>query len=716
MIKGKSRFRKNFYVISILVFSVLIIFSGFLVAANKKSPSNLILPIIQEFDQVSEANESIILQNLNNPTEMENLILSNLLNQYDLYNLVGVTYSVVKDGSLFISNGFGVSNYLTLTPVNPNNTLFRVGSISKTFVAISILQLVEDGVIDLDTDVNNYLTNFKITNTYEEPITIRNLLTHTAGFEETVFQSVYENYSEMPDLEETLLMDPPARVNPPGEVVSYSNYGYCLLGYIIEELTGLPFEQYVQIEILDPFGMNHTTFEQPLPSQLESDMALGYWENREEGFFEYLSISPAASLTSSAGDMAKFMIAMLNNATFNGNQILENDTVVMMQSEQFTTHPDLPGMCFGLYEMNMNDQHIIGHGGDTVFFHSTMALFPEYNMGVFISYNNREGSSAKEDFFHQFIEYYFPYHNNNIVPMKDYTKDLDKFSGLYLASRRHYSNALGIPKDYWIRTSGITVFSTDKYLKLFGASLEFVQISPGYFVERSGDYDYIIIFFKDEKGRVTHFHSNIVGPTWTFEKVHYIYRNLEDFNAIVIVLSVIYGLSLVYWASKGFYDFIKKSRSIRSVDTLIKWWSIGVPATIIPYAYFINKRAEDIIFLEKEVPEIFGSTYILLIFTIIFTLGQLILATISWLEFKPSSLKLTSENQNNKLDEKNEEEELDEDIIVAEEETDETNSKRTMKILKSFQPLFKRLHYSILVILSVALVFIFGFWNLFSFF
>jgi len=700
---------------------VVFLISGLLVAtccvtAQKQSPS-FCLPSLLKIENIDNNSQVELSQDLTDAIEMRSLILSIILGQYAKYNLVGMTYSVVKDGTLLVSGGYGSSNITASTLVDPNNTLFRVGSISKTFIAISILQLMEDGLIDLDADVNTYLTSFKITSTYTEPITIRHLLTHTAGFEETTFLSVYETASEMPDLEETLMMDPPDRVNPPGEVVSYSNYGYCLLGYIIEKLTALPFEQYVQMEILDPFGMNHTTFEQSLPSQLEDDMSVGYGENREEGFFEYLSISPAASLTSTAGDMAKFMIAMLNNATYNGNQILENDTVALMQSEQFTTHPDLPGMCFGLYEMDINNQHIIGHGGDTIFFHSTMALFPEYDLGLFISYNNREGSSAKEDLFNQFMEHYFPYQNDNVVPIDDYTKDLDNYAGFYLTSRRHYTDDPLISKDYWMSIGGITIYSTGMFLKLLGANLEFVQISSGYFIERTGNYDYTIIFFKDEKGRVTHFHSNIVGPTWTFEKLNYIYRNLEDFNAIVIIVAVIYGLSLVYWLSKGMVRLIQKQETIGNLDTIIKWWSIGVPATLIPYSYYVNKRAESIIFLEKEVPEIFGSTYILLIFTLIFTAGQLILAVMSWIEFKPNSIKARKEE----LKEKETAEVIQEnDNVINNEEITENTflkmSKKTWRTLSYCQPIFKRLQYSLLAILPIALVFIFGFWNLLSFF
>ena len=697
-----------------------------LVQTQSEQPSFTIPNLLgtREFSAIDSFN-----QDLDDEVEMENLILNILSDQYNEYNLVGVTYAVVKNDSILTSGGYGYSDYATLSPVDPNNTLFRLASISKTFTAIAILQLMEDGLIDLDTDVNNYLTAFKIAETYDEPITIRHLLTHTAGFEETIFSNVFISEEDMPNLEETLTTDlAPRRVNPPGEVVSYSNYGYTLLGYIVQELTALPFEQYIKMEILEPLGLNHTTFEQPLPSSLEPDMATAYWEERELGFFEYVSISPAAALTSTAEDMSKFMIAMLNNATYNGTQILENSTIQMMQSEQFTTHPDLQGMCFGLYEQNMNGEYIIGHGGDTIFFHSRMSLFPEHDMGLFISYNNREGMYAKGDFFDEFVEHYFPYQNENIAPMENHDKDLKKYTGTYVSSRRYYSDApeeYDLPKDYWITEASLSISRTGEYLTFTGSGLEFIQTSPDYFVERTGDLDFIIVFFEDEKGRITHFHSNVLGPTSTFEKIHYIYINLEKtFNPILLSFSIIFILALIYWGTKGIQRFVTTSESVRSLNTIVKWWTIGIPATILPYLFFVNQKHKELIFLAKEVPEIFGSNSILLILMIIFSAGQVILAAASWIEFKPSTIKARKEEQlgKEKSDEAIEEDSdaLENQIKVEKKVTEDNKfvlfGRKLEKLLYPYQPILKRLFYTLLAIMGIVLVSLVISWNLLNIF
>ncbi|MHA1200015.1 MAG: hypothetical protein ACTSQF_11860, partial [Candidatus Heimdallarchaeaceae archaeon] len=338
-----------------------------------------------------------------------------------------------------------------------------------------------------------------------------------------------------------------------------------------------------------------------------------------------------------------------------------------------------------------------------------------HNMGIFISYNNREGGSAKIDFFNGFMEYYFPYHNDNIEPMENYKDGLNDFSGVYLGSRRHYSFAPGIPMRYWIQIYGLRFTSTGENLLLVGTPLEFIQIAPSTFVESTGEYDFTVVFFRDEKGRVTHFHSDLVGPTSTYEKLNYLEGNLDTFNGIIIAFAVIYIIALAYWGTKGLNNFLTKSEDIRSLDTILKWWFLGVPATFIPYALYINARFDSIIFLEKEVPSIFGSTYILLIFTLIFTAGQVIFSIASWISFKPGSIKFSKEEQS---DVKTETEELEEQTL--EEPIEESKlSKiivRVKSIFNTLQPLLKRLLYSLLSILSIVLVSLLISWNLLDIF
>ena len=160
-------------------------------------------------------------------TFLDALIPSQLRNR----NIAGAVVSVVKDGQLLFQKGYGYADFEGKKPVLADQTLFRPGSISKLFTATAVMQLVEQGKLDLDHDVNDYL-DFAIPKTYAEPVTLRQLLTHTAGFEDTLKNLFVAHESDMKPLRTYLLNEMPARIFPPGKIPSYSNYGFTLAGPI----------------------------------------------------------------------------------------------------------------------------------------------------------------------------------------------------------------------------------------------------------------------------------------------------------------------------------------------------------------------------------------------------------------------------------------------------------------------------------------------------
>src|SRR5512132_648905 len=204
-------------------------------------------------------------------TFLDALIPSQLRNR----NIAGAVVSVVKDGQVLFQKGYGYADVEEKKPVLPDQTLFRPGSISKLFTATAVMQLVEQGKLDLDRDVNDYL-DFPIPKTYPEPVTLRQLLTHTGGFEETLKNLFVAHESDIKPLRTYLVNEMPARIFPPGKIPSYSNYGFTLAGYIVERVSGEKFERYIENHILKPLGMNNSTFDQPLPPQLTSQMSKGY--------------------------------------------------------------------------------------------------------------------------------------------------------------------------------------------------------------------------------------------------------------------------------------------------------------------------------------------------------------------------------------------------------------------------------------------------------
>jgi CubicO group peptidase (beta-lactamase class C family) len=326
------------------------------------------------------------------------------------HDIVGATVAVVGDGRLLFSKGYGYADWAQRAPVDPATTMFHIGSITKLFTWTAVMQLVEQGKLDLRADVNDYL-DFKIPDTYPgHPITMWNLMTHTPGFEDRnfgLFSATTEPRGKF------LAAHIPARVRPPGEYSAYSNYGAALAGYIVERVSGESWEHYVRAHILEPLGMQHAAMEQPLPEDLKADMSVGYARGDgapKAGSLESIvPFAPAGSGSASAQDMARFMIAQLQNGEYDGQRILADSTARLMHTRQFGHDPRLPGFDLGFYEQDAHGVHIIGHGGDTQWFHSDLSLMPAESLGVFVSFNTAgAGEVSFGPFLEQFLDHYFP--------------------------------------------------------------------------------------------------------------------------------------------------------------------------------------------------------------------------------------------------------------------------------------------------------------------
>jgi CubicO group peptidase (beta-lactamase class C family) len=363
-------------------------------------------------------------------------------------DIAGAVVSVVKDGRILLAKGYGYADFAAKKPVVAESTLFRPGSISKVFTATAVMQLVEQGKLDLDRDVNEYL-DFEIPKTYPDPVTLRRLLTHTAGFEETLKNLFVPDARNMRPLHDYLVAAMPARIFPPGKVPSYSNYGLTLAGYIVERVSGEPFEKYIAAHILDPLRMEHSTFAQPLPEALDANMSQGYLA-AEQGSrkFEFVTASPAGALSATATDMSRLMLAFLGEGTLEGATILKPESVRAMEARQFELHPDLHAIGLILIDYSMNGQRIVGHGGDTIYFHSDMMLMPEAHVGLFISYNSAGSRSGggRTEVIRAFLNRYFPepVAASPQIDAKTAQADGRAVSGVYSGSRRGESTLLKV--------------------------------------------------------------------------------------------------------------------------------------------------------------------------------------------------------------------------------------------------------------------------------
>ena len=321
-----------------------------------------------------------------------NAWLDGILPAYlDQAQIAGAGVSVVSDGELLTARGYGYSDVEAQEPVDPEETLFRVGSVSKPFTATAVMQLVEDGQLDLDTDVDEYL-DFEVDKSYDEDLTLRHLLSHTGGFEERVANAMLAGDEEV-DLRSVVADDPPEQSYEPGTTPAYSNYGIALAGYIVENTSGTPFNEYVEENVLAPAGMDSSTMEQPLPEELASRFSEGYTTDEEPPVerFEIVSDSPAGALTAPVTDMAEFMRVHMEASE--GAGVLEPGTVAQMH-EPALGEESLGGLAgggqmgLGFFQEERNGSRIVSHGGDTDVFHSEMQIYPEENAGIFITLNS----------------------------------------------------------------------------------------------------------------------------------------------------------------------------------------------------------------------------------------------------------------------------------------------------------------------------------------
>jgi len=371
------------------------------------------------------------------------------------------------------------------------------------------MQQVERGNLDLDADVNQYLKTFQIPTTFDEPITLKHVMTHTPGFEDGGLGYLI-NYDpdKASSIRDFLATYIPARVNKPGAYGSYSNYATALAGLIVQNVSGIPFDEYIEKNIYEPLGMDHSSFREPLPDTIIDDMTVGY--KREAGIYvaqpyEVLGgVRPAGSMASSADDMAKFMMAHLNGGSYGGAQILKPETTKLMHSVLYKGDDRLAGIAHGFYENYINGHRLVGHGGDTFQFHTDMMIDQEENLGIFVSYQTYSGTKGRSEFINTFYDQYYPEPLEAITPPDDFNKRADEYAGTYVFWRRNFSTlekAMSLAGgEFTIAPSGENTL----ILSGFEGPRQFVEIGDNLF--RQVDGKLRIAFGEDENGNIHDLH------------------------------------------------------------------------------------------------------------------------------------------------------------------------------------------------------------------
>ncbi|MCP1224456.1 serine hydrolase [Sebaldella sp. S0638] len=193
--------------------------------------------------------------------------------QYEMRenNIPGVAVVIIQNGEIVFSKGYGYGNVENQTNLSAEDSVFRVASIAKLITAAAVMKLAEEGKIDLDAPVNDYLKRFKISDKgYKEPVRVRHLLTHTEGFTQKSIGGKTLDYTKLQDLGRFVERTMPKRFIEPGVIITYGNHASALLGVLIEDVTGETYSEYVKKEIFSPLGMNDSSFKQPVPENIRN--------------------------------------------------------------------------------------------------------------------------------------------------------------------------------------------------------------------------------------------------------------------------------------------------------------------------------------------------------------------------------------------------------------------------------------------------------------
>jgi CubicO group peptidase (beta-lactamase class C family) len=490
------------------------------------------------------------------PAELEAFLDELMPKDMEARHIPGAAVAVVKDGKLFFAKGYGYADLANKIPVDPEQTVFKTGSVGKLFTWTAVMQLVEQGKLDLDADVNTYL-DFRIPATYPQPINLKHLLTHTAGFEELYFETFSWDADGLMPVGEWLATHIPARVRPPGEVAAYSNYGAMLAGYIVARASGQPYEQYLQEHIFDPLGMSHSFAQWPLPPDRHASVSLGYWDigaglQPVPDYPQYmgqLAMLPAGGHSSSATDMAHFMIAHLQGGRYSDaaiaeGRILKASTVQQMHSTLYTPDPRILGNAYGFFDFSDNGQRTLGHSGGTIGFTTLLLLLPDQKLGLFVAYNNEAvgGLTTQHVGFQRaFFDHY--YSASAVAPIQaapDLAARASRFAGSYRVTESAYKgfekigNLISQPVEIRDLGNGKLLFNDH------GFEVRLVAVEPLYFRQPEGPLG--VVFREDDRGRITHMFAD-AAPQYAYEKLRW--YEMPRFNMALILGCVLIFLSML---------------------------------------------------------------------------------------------------------------------------------------------------------------------------
>jgi CubicO group peptidase (beta-lactamase class C family) len=451
--------------------------------------------------------------------------------------IAGVQVAVVRNGETLLVKGYGIDSVEPRRRVDPNESLFRIGSISKTFTWISLMQLAERGRLKLDDPINDHLPDpLDVPGEgFEQPIRIIDLMNHAAGFEELLQGLFVDENAPLLSLSEQLRERRPHRVREPGKRMAYSNYGAALAGAIVANVSGVDYESYVEQNILQPLGMTHTTFREQyaardgLPQPMSAELAAHKAQNIEsvQGAWQMVphehivSMAPAGAAVSTAADMARYMLALLDPQQLEAMGVLKAATFAQLREPSLQSAPGMPAIHHGFFNSPLGISERLGfdnlsHAGATLHFRSFLVVTDDLgeqgNLGIFVAANSGPGQRLIVALPEQiFAKYFRPWPQVEPAPVQDTATGAQEYAGQYRATRRSYTQFEKI-----INVGAVPIVATKDgslTIRLGGPELRLVAAGKDLF--RQADGDVTIAFLRDERGAITH----LITPIGEFDRV-----------------------------------------------------------------------------------------------------------------------------------------------------------------------------------------------------
>jgi CubicO group peptidase (beta-lactamase class C family) len=515
--------------------------------------------------------------------DIESRVAELLTDSLDEHDIPGAAVAVVKDGEVTMTEGYGVADRTTDRPAEAT-TPFRIGSISKPVVWTAIARLIRRGDLDPATPVSAYLDDDIVS--WNEPVTLGNLATHTAGFEATNRGMWYDDPADVGSLSGHL--DPmPAQVRSPGELGAYSNHSAALAGQVLAAVTDRPFHEAMSSLLFAPAAMGASSFRQPLPQDLSEAHATGHDAANVDGKFAGLGIAPAGALSTTANDMARFMQLHLNDGVVDGDRVLASETVDLLHRQWFTHHEALAGMTLGLIEQNYGGVRVLHHSGATRTFHSKMVLIPEWGFGLFITFNSNDAAGPREKIPEKVLEDVVPDTESDSMPADTGPTRGSELEGTYrslsVGEHAHDSfltNLGAVAVEVSVADDGALVLDND------GDESRWVELEPLVFRnEETGER----LAFGESDGDISYLFLGGT-PTALGRQPWYESASLHGVAALVALVGVASGWLL--WSpsredGESWRDWLASCRSNRSRLAKLSLWVGGNAFAVFVLSTFV---------------------------------------------------------------------------------------------------------------------------------